>query len=97
MIGSVKKLNEANIPIVLAAKPLRGDFVAYVGAEDFEIGTREARYLFKKLGGKGKIVVIESTAGAPTNRECVRGHKRAFAEFRSIEVRRQLPATRCHA
>jgi ribose transport system substrate-binding protein len=86
MIGSVKKLNEAKIPIVLAANPLPGDFVTYVGADDFEIGAREARYLFEKLGGKGKIVVIEGTAGAPTNRERVRGYQRAFAEYPAIEV-----------
>ena len=86
MIGSVKKLNDAKIPIVLAANPLPGDFVTYVGADDFEIGTREARYLFEELGGKGKIVVIEGTAGAPTNRERVRGYKRALAEYPAIEV-----------
>src|SRR6202051_1682586 len=86
MIGSVKKLTEAKIPIVLAANPLPGDFVTYVGADDFEIGAREARYLFEKLGGKGKIVVIEGTAGAPTNRERVRGYQRAFAEYPAIEV-----------
>jgi ribose transport system substrate-binding protein len=86
MIDSVKKLNDAKIPIVLAANPLPGDFVTYVGADDFEIGTREARYLFEELGGKGKIVVIEGTAGAPTNRERVRGYKRAFAEYPAIEV-----------
>ncbi len=86
MVDSVKKLNDAKIPIVLAANPLPGDFVTYVGADDFEIGTREARYLFEKLGGKGKIVVIEGTAGAPTNRERVRGYRRAFAEYPAIEV-----------
>jgi ribose transport system substrate-binding protein len=86
MMDSVKKLNDAKIPIVLAANPLPGDFVSYVGADDFEIGTREARYLFEELGGKGKIVVIEGTAGAPTNRERVRGYKRALAEYPAIEV-----------
>src|SRR5665213_3707427 len=86
MIGSVKKLNEAGIPIVLAANPLPGHFVSFVGADDFEIGYRQARYLFEKLGGKGKIVVIEGTAVAPTNRERVRGYTRAFAEFPGIEV-----------
>jgi len=86
MIDSVKKLNEARIPIVLASNPLPGNFVTYVGADDFEIGYREARYLFEHLGGKGKIVVIEGTPAAPTNRERVRGYKRAFAEFPGIEV-----------
>jgi len=86
MIDSVKKLNEAKIPIVLVSNPLPGSFVTYVGADDFEIGYREARYLFDTLGGKGKIVVIEGTPAAPTNRERVRGYQRAFAEFPGIEV-----------
>jgi ribose transport system substrate-binding protein len=86
MVDSVKKLNEANIPVVLVSNPLPGNFVTYVGADDFEIGYREARYLFENLGGKGKIVVIEGTPAAPTNRERVRGYQRAFAEFPGIEV-----------
>jgi ribose transport system substrate-binding protein len=86
MIDSVKKLNDAKIPVVLVSNPLPGSFVTYVGADDFEIGYREARYLFEKLGGKGKIVVIEGTPAAPTNRERVRGYQRAFAEFPGIEV-----------
>jgi ribose transport system substrate-binding protein len=86
MVESVRRLNEAKIPIVLASNPLPGQFVAYVGADDFEIGYREARYLFDKLGGKGRIVVIEGTAGAPTNRERLRGYKRALAEYPGIDV-----------
>jgi ribose transport system substrate-binding protein len=86
MVESVKKLNDAKIPIVLASNPLPGSFVTYVGADDFEIGYRESRYLFEHLGGKGKIVVIEGTPAAPTNRERVRGYKRAFAEYPGIEA-----------
>jgi ribose transport system substrate-binding protein len=86
MIDSVKKLNQAKIPVVLVSNPLPGNFVTYVGADDYGIGYREARYLFEKLGGKGKIVVIEGTPAAPTNRERVRGYRRAFAEFPGIEV-----------
>jgi ribose transport system substrate-binding protein len=86
MVDSVKKLNEAKIPVVLVSNPLPGSFVTYVGADDFEIGYREARYLFEHLEAKGKIVVIEGTPAAPTNRERVRGYQRAFAEFPGIEV-----------
>ena len=38
------------------------------------------------MGGKGKIVVIEGTPKTPTNRERVRGYKRAFGEFPGIQV-----------
>ncbi len=86
MIDSVKKLNAAKIPVVLVSNPLPGNFVTYIGADDFEIGYREARYLFRKLGGKGRIVIIEGTPAAPTNRERVRGYQRALAEFPRIEV-----------
>ena len=86
MIDSVKKLNEAKIPVVLVSNPLPGSFVTYVGADDFEIGYKQARYLFEHLGGKAKIVIIEGIPVAPTNRERVRGYKRAFAEYPGIEV-----------
>ena len=86
MVDSVKKLNAAKIPVVLASNPLPGSFVTYVGADDFAIGYREARYLFEKLGGKGKIVVIEGTPAAPTNRARLRGYQRAFGEFPGIQV-----------
>lgn len=86
MIPSVKELNAANIPVVLVANPLPGSFVTYVGADDYEIGYRQAHYLFDALGGQGKIVVIEGTPAAPTNRERVRGYKRAVAEYPGITV-----------
>jgi ribose transport system substrate-binding protein len=86
MIESVKKLNAARIPIILVTNPLPGSFVTYIGADDFDIGYRQARYLFDRLGGNGKIVVIEGIPTAPTNRERVRGYRRAFAEFPGIEV-----------
>jgi ribose transport system substrate-binding protein len=88
MIDSVKKLNAAKIPVVLASNPLPGDFVSYVGADDFEIGYRQARYLFDKLGGKGRIVIIEGTPAAPTNRERVRG-----PSFRGSSCSAPAPAT----
>jgi ribose transport system substrate-binding protein len=86
MVDSVKEINAANIPIVLVSNPLPGKFVTYVGADDFEIGHREARYLFEHLGAKGKIVIVEGTPAAPTNRERVRGYQKALAEFPGIEL-----------
>jgi len=86
MIPSVKELNEAKIPVILVTNPLPGHFVTYVGADDYEIGYREAHYLFDTLGGRGKIVVIEGIPAAATNRERVRGYKRAVAEYPGIEV-----------
>ena len=86
MVDSVRKLNAADIPVVLVSNPRPGRFVTYVGADDVAIGCRQARYLFEKLGGSGQIVIIEGTPAAPTNRERVRGYQRALAEFPGIRV-----------
>jgi ribose transport system substrate-binding protein len=86
MVESVQKLNDAKIPVVLASNPLPGRFVTYVGSDDYKIGYEQARYLFDKMGGKGKIVILEGIAGAPTNRERLRGYKQALSETLGIEV-----------
>jgi ribose transport system substrate-binding protein len=86
MIDSIKKLNQAKIPVVLVTNPLPGSFVTYIGADDFDIGYRQARYLFDKLRGKARIVILEGVPAAPTNRERVRGYTRALGEFPGIEV-----------
>jgi ribose transport system substrate-binding protein len=64
MIDSVKKLNEAKIPVVLVSNPLPGSFVTYVGADDFEIGYREAKYLFEHSAAKPR----SSSSKAPRPR-----------------------------
>jgi ribose transport system substrate-binding protein len=86
MIDSVKKLNEAKIPIVLVSNTMPGDFVTFVGADDFKIGYAQAKYLFDKLDGKGRIVIIEGAAGAPTSRDRLRGNKQALAETPGITL-----------
>jgi len=86
MVEPLRKLNDAKIPVVLAANPLPGNFVTFVGADDFAIGYRQARYLFDHLAGKGRIVILEGMAGAPTNRERLRGYKQALTEAPGITV-----------
>ena len=98
MIGSVKKLNEAKIPIVLASNPLPGDFVTFVGADDFEIGYRRRAICSKISAGKGKIVVIEGMPGGadqPRARARLQARLRRISRHRSARLRRrQLPAAR---
>jgi ribose transport system substrate-binding protein len=86
MVAPVKKLNDANIPIVLFTNPLPGNFVTYIGSDDVDLGYKEALYLFKHMAGKGSIVVIEGVPAAPTNRDRLKGYQKAFAEFPNIKV-----------
>jgi ribose transport system substrate-binding protein len=86
MVDSVKSLNAAGIPIVLASNMLPGRFVTFVGADDEDIGYCQANYLFERMGRRGRIVVLEGPPAAPTNRARLAGYRRAFAETPDIEV-----------
>ncbi|MCF8476433.1 MAG: sugar ABC transporter substrate-binding protein [Pseudolabrys sp.] len=86
MAGPVKRLNDANIPIVLFTNRLPGKFITYIGSDDVELGYKEAVYLFRHMGGKGRIVILEGVPAAPTSRDRLIGYRHALAEFPGITV-----------
>ncbi len=60
--------------------------VTFVSSDDVEVGRREARYLFEKMGGKGKIVILEGIASSPTSRSRKTGYEEELKHFPEIEV-----------
>ena len=87
MNGSVRKLNDAGIPIVNLLNRLTvGRFVTFVGSDDYRIGYDIAARLFRHLGGKGDIVVLEGVPGAVTSRDRVRGFHDALVQWPGIRV-----------
>jgi ribose transport system substrate-binding protein len=87
MNASVRKLNDAGIPVVnLLNRLTAGRFVTFVGSDDYQIGYGIAARLFRHLGGKGDIVVLEGVPGAVTSRDRVRGFHDALAQWPGIRV-----------
>jgi len=81
MVPGVEKINGANIPVVnITDRSAGGKFVSFVGADDYSLGLETARFLLKKLGGKGNIVIIEGVKGSLTNVDRVRGFNDALKE-----------------
>lgn len=91
MRTSVEKLNAARIPVVNYLNRLKtGEFVSFVGSNDYRIGCDIAGYLFRHMNGRGHLVILEGIAGAVTNRERMRGvHDtlRAYPEIRIVASR----------
>lgn len=74
MDGSVGKMNAAGIPVVNYLNRLeRGRFVSFVGSDDYRLAREVAAYLFRHMGGKGDVLVMEGVPDAVTSRERVRG------------------------
>lgn len=87
MRDSVRKLNAAGIPTVNYLNRLaEGQFVTYVGSDDYRLARDIAAYLFKRIGGKGDIVVIEGMPGAVTSQERLRGFCDAARDLPGIRI-----------
>lgn len=87
MVPAVAKINAAKIPVVdVTDRSYRGDFVAFVGASDYQLGLETGKYLIKAMGGKGNVVVIEGVKGAITSTDRVRGFNDAAKQAPGIKV-----------
>ena len=87
MGDSVRKLNAAGIPVVNYLNRLdQGKFVTFVGSDDYRLARDIAAYLFKHIGDKADIVILEGVPAAVTNRERMRGFHDAIAEWPGIRV-----------
>jgi len=93
MTPGIEKINAAGIPVVnITDRASSGKFVAYVGAHDYNLGLEASRFLFKAMGGKGNVVLLEGVKGTLTNTERVRGFNDALKEFPGVKLVAAQPA-----
>ncbi len=87
LLPAVEKFNAAGIPVVNVIDRLAGgNVIAYVGNDDYDVAVVTARHLFKAMGSKGSIVMLE---GPPTLTTAVarsRGFNDALKEFPDIKL-----------
>jgi ribose transport system substrate-binding protein len=87
MVPSVQKINTAGIPVVNVSDRLTGgSTIAFIGTDDYGIALETARTLFKAMGGKGNVVVLEGPDTIPTAVGRLRGFKDALKEFPDVKV-----------
>ncbi len=52
-------IKKAGVPVVLVDRKLKGgDYTSWVGPDNWRIGAQQGEYIVKRLGGKGRIVVL---------------------------------------
>lgn len=87
LVPSIQKANKAGIPVVGYNNRMTDvDLVTYIGSDDEQIEYEAATYLFKSMGGKGKIVHIDGVPAASTAQARKRGLERALKENPGIEL-----------
>lgn len=92
LVPSIQKVNKAGIPVIVLNNRMTDvDFVTYIGSDDETIGYEIAKYLFKSIGGKGKVVHIDGVPAAITAQNRKKGLERALKEFPGIELLASQP------
>lgn len=93
MVPGIQRMNAARIPVVNLIDPADGgQFVSFVGCDEYSIALDTARYLLRKLNGRGGVVILEGVGGSVNSANRVRGFRKALEEFPDVKLLASQPA-----
>jgi ribose transport system substrate-binding protein len=93
IVPGIEKINAAKIPAVnVTDRSSGGDFVSFVGANDYAIAKETATALLKAIDGKGEVIILEGVRGTATAQDRLRGFKEAIAAFPGVKLVASQPA-----
>lgn len=83
----VAKAIQNGIPVVLVDRTVRGDaFTSYIHPDNRVIAQEAAKYLLKKMGKSGKILLLKGVPKADVTRKRTTGFYDVVAHYPEIEV-----------
>lgn len=87
LVGAVEEAMNRGIPVILASTGVNTDkYVSWVSRDNVKAGYLYADYMGKKLGGKGKVVVMMGMAGSSYAEDVLRGVKQGLSGYPGIEI-----------
>lgn len=87
IVPAIERANAAGIPVALAnTRANGGEFITFSAVENYDAMTEVAEYVAEKLGGTGKVVIIEGTAGAQTAIDRLAAINDVLAKNPNIEI-----------
>jgi ribose transport system substrate-binding protein len=82
----VRKVMEANIPVVTLDREVNTAVTCRIGAENRPIGVNGGKFIIEKLNGRGNVIEIEGTVGASATIGRHDGFRDALTMAPSIRV-----------
>ncbi|MCX4454217.1 substrate-binding domain-containing protein [Streptomyces sp. NBC_01340] len=90
---AVRSANKAGIPVVGVDRGVnKADTAALVASDNIAGGKLGAKAMAEKLGGKGKIVILQGLAGTSASRERGAGFAEGLKDYPGIKVVARQPA-----
>ncbi|VWL85034.1 ribose ABC transporter substrate-binding protein RbsB [Oceanivirga miroungae] len=77
--SSIKRINEANVPVITLDRGANGGkVVAHVASDNVKGGQMAGEFILEKLNSKGKVVELEGISGTTAARERGEGFNKAI-------------------
>jgi ribose transport system substrate-binding protein len=94
IVPAIEKANAAGIPVIIVdtrvdAKTMaesKATIGTFVGSDNYEGGKIAGDFIAKKLGGKGKVAILEGIPGHETGDSRIRGFRDALKANPGIEI-----------
>jgi len=94
IVPAIEKANRAGIPVVIvdtrvdakAMSESNGKVASFIGSDNYEGGKLAGEFIAKKLGGKGKVAVLEGIPGHETGDSRLKGFREALKATPEIEI-----------
>lgn len=94
IVPAIEKANRAAIPVVIvdtrvdpkAMSESKAKIATFIGSDNYEGGKLAGEFLAKRLGGKGKVAVLEGIPGHETGDSRLKGFREAIKATPGIEI-----------
>ena len=94
VVPAIVKANRAGIPVVIvdtrvdpqSLKQAGGQVAGFIGSDNFEGGKLAGEFIVKRLGGKGKVAILEGIPGHETGDSRLKGLHSAFEGHPDIQI-----------
>lgn len=87
IVPVIKRANNAGIPVALANTNANGgQVVTFSAIENYDAMIMVAEYMAGKLKGRGKVIILEGTAGAQTTTDRLRAINDVLKKYPGISV-----------
>ena len=94
VVPAIVKANRAGIPVVIvdtrvdpqSLKQAGGQVAGFIGSDNFEGGKLAGEFIVKRLGGKGKVAILEGIPGHETGDSRLKGLRSAFEGHPDIQI-----------
>lgn len=94
IVPAIEKANRAGIPVVIVDTRVdpktmsesKGKIATFIGSDNYEGGKLAGEFIAKKLGGKGKVAVLEGIPGHETGDSRLKGFRDALKASPGVEI-----------